>query len=494
MYADGNSPCVQVWDEMEITVEYAPVVVITYPADDEKLYSKNAITVTGTANDNDGAVSKVELNINGDGWNPANGTNTWDLANTSLNLGANTIEARATDDDGYVSDVVTHNVYVHVQDIPLTNGWQLISSFLDPVTPTSVPTIMCGVVTNLVTMNTIPSGIYAPAPFNVNTIGNWNIQKGYKVKMTAPATLSIGGDPLDNNDQNLTSGFYYMPVLTDQIADITDIMDPLGSIYYIQDLAGNIYWPGGFLTSWTELVPGRAYYASFTGAINIDFPDYQGYLVDESLQPVEYPAGPWNLTRSGNTHIISVEQKAIVDLGEGYIGAFDASGSCIGFAEIGQVEGNVGLMIFGDDEWTEAKDGASEGEPISFRYYNNADKSEIALTAEFDITKPQYDGKFTTGGLSMIKSFYKASTGIGEISTSSIQVYPNPATDAVTIGFAGHASVLDVIITTAEGTAVRSLTLKGAVTTFDISDLAPGVYFLQFNTSNGTTFTKLVVQ
>jgi len=501
MFADPNSPCVQAFDEMEITVKYAPTVVITYPLNNAKLYSKDAITVTGTSNDNDGTVASVELNINNEGWTLANGTGTWDLANTTLNLGANTIAARATDNEGYVSDVVTHNVFIHLQDIPLITGWQLISSFLDPLVPTSIPTIMSGVASNVVTMNATPSGIYAPAPFNINTIGNWNVQKGYKLKMKAPATLTIAGDPLDDNDQNLVAGFYYLPVLTDQLSDITDVFDNPGDpttntqedILYIQDLV-NIWWPAGGLSSLSTLTPGRAYYAQLLNPVVVHFPDYQGYLVDEALHAPVIPTGPWALNRSGNTHIISIESKAIYNFEPGFIGAFDAQGTCIGFAEIGQSLSNIGLLIFGNDEYTEVKDGAAEGETINFRYYNSFDQSETELTAEFDITKPQYDGKFTSSGLSMIKSFYKTSTGVGEITSTSIQVYPNPAKDEVTISYTGVAPISDVTITTTEGNAVRSLTLKGSVTTIDISDLAPGVYFVQFNTTVGNKFTKLIVQ
>jgi len=94
----------------------------------------------------------------------------------------------------------------------------------------------------------------------------------------------------------------------------------------------------------------------------------------------------------------------------------------------------------------------------------------------------------------MINSFYKTSTGVGEVTASSIQVYPNPAKDEITISYNGYAMISEVTITTTEGNVVRTLKLNGPSTTINISDLSAGVYFIQFNTESGNKFTKLVVQ
>lgn len=501
MFADANSPCVQAWDEMEITVKIAPTVTITTPASPWKYYVVD-LTAEGTATD-DGTVVLVEVNLDNTGWEDTGETGSWNFDYTSLAFGKHTLQARATDNEGYVSDIVSVDFYVHLQSIPLVTGWQLISSFLDPLAPTAVPTIMTGVVSNLVTMNTMnPTGVYSPAPFNINTIGNWNVMKGYKVKMKNPATLVISGDPVDNNSNvPFAAGFHYVPVLTDQLSEVGDIFDnpgdpytyTIGDIMYITDLT-NIYWPAGGLGSLGyQFTPGRAYYAQFINPVTVDFPDYEGYLVDEAIQPQVAPVGPWPCVRGEVAHIISIGQKALVDFEPGFIGAFNNNGQCIGFAEIADNE-NTGLIVFGDDSWTSEKDGAAEGDMISFRYYNNADQSEISLTAEYDITKPQYDGKFTENGLSMILSFYKASTGVSELEDASIQIYPNPAKDEITISYFGKDAVQQVSFTTVDGSIVRTQTLTGNLTKVDISDLVPGVYFVQFNTESGTRFTKLVVQ
>src|SRR5690606_16061880 len=84
-----------------------PVVTITSPSSSEG----EDYTVTGTADDGDGTgVDTVEVRLNGGSWQTATGTTSWSLAVT-LDPGANTVEARATDLVGNVSAPVALEVY-----------------------------------------------------------------------------------------------------------------------------------------------------------------------------------------------------------------------------------------------------------------------------------------------------------------------------------------------------------------------------------------------
>lgn len=86
-----------------------PVCIITYPAAKQSV-SNSPITVTGKASDNVG-VTTVNYQLNGGGWNPATLTDAtdWQTPNLALNVGANVIQAFATDAAGNVSLTNTIN-------------------------------------------------------------------------------------------------------------------------------------------------------------------------------------------------------------------------------------------------------------------------------------------------------------------------------------------------------------------------------------------------
>jgi hypothetical protein len=56
-------------------------------------------------------------------------------------------------------------------------------------------------------------GIYWP-PYNTNTIGNWNVEKGYKLKLNNAQEFTIRGDTLLSRSINLGQGYHIVPVLS----------------------------------------------------------------------------------------------------------------------------------------------------------------------------------------------------------------------------------------------------------------------------------------
>ena len=74
-----------------------PTIAITSPANNSML-SSTTVTVRGTASDNV-AVQLVELSTDGIAWKMASGTTSWSR-NVTLQVGTNTIYARATDSSG----------------------------------------------------------------------------------------------------------------------------------------------------------------------------------------------------------------------------------------------------------------------------------------------------------------------------------------------------------------------------------------------------------
>ncbi|MDI6916427.1 MAG: NosD domain-containing protein, partial [Thermoplasmatales archaeon] len=104
------------WDTeiLVINLNVPPTVNITYPEDNQTV--NGVITITGTASDSDGTVQKVEIKIDDEGWQTADGTASWSFVwNTTLvSDGMHIVYARSFDGIDY-SDI--KSVLVNVSNI-----------------------------------------------------------------------------------------------------------------------------------------------------------------------------------------------------------------------------------------------------------------------------------------------------------------------------------------------------------------------------------------
>ncbi|NCC73735.1 MAG: hypothetical protein EOM06_10090, partial [Sphingobacteriia bacterium] len=347
------------------TLNDRPVVAIIYPATGETVYDYSII-VSGTASDPDGNLSGVSVELNGGGWEPATGTDTW-TKELTLTTGVNIIRAKAADAQGLESLVTEVKVILSIQIIPLIQGWSLISTYLESNDP-SLETILAivGIPGNL-TIMLGQNGIFWPE-FGINTIGPWNTSEGYKVKYKKADELIIRGNKLSNNSIVFGEGFNIIPVLTNVQAPISQIFsDPVNDVKYLFDLnSDKIYWPVGGITTLTELTPGRGYLASFNQQVEITFPPLSNFTISV-LKAAETLPGPWNITRTATVHLISISTEAVKTIPTAnYIGAFNSYGKCVGYAAMEKTGSNILLTMYGKESLTNENDGLSEGEIVSF--------------------------------------------------------------------------------------------------------------------------------
>jgi hypothetical protein len=487
-------------DEMILTIYRPPTVEIVFPSDGDVFFDY-PITALGTAADPDGDLTEVYVNLNNGGWELATGTDAW-TKDLTLVIGENLIQAKAVDAQGLESDVVEITVIEGVQIIPLIQGWSVISSFLIPLDP-SLEMVMAdvGIPGNL-TIMLGKEGIFWP-DHNINSIGNWNLYEGYKVKYKNADELTIMGEKPADNNVTFSPGFHLIPVLSSVPVQISQIFsDPVNDVKYLFDLAtGQIYWPQGGILTLSELVPGRGYLANFKTEVTIDFPDVTNYksAFIPGAAPIAQLEGPWDYSRSGNVHQISVDHDAARTLGDAsFIGAFDAGGSCIGSAEINHTDGNYLLTVFGDDATTAAKDGAFDGEFLIFKAHDSQQNLDYDITPEFSDKMPDYTGQFKTNGMSSIVGFKEAATGFegGNVNSLQVELFPNPAKEVVTLICPDYkeGAQCEAEFVNAGGKVAKRIQLIGKSTIIDLDELNPGVYFVKIASESGTVIKKLVIQ
>ena len=82
-------------------------------------------------------------------------------------------------------------------------------------------------------------------------------------------------------------------------------------------------------------------------------------------------------------------------------------------------------------------------------------------------------------------------TGINEFSGINFMVYPNPATNNLTIETPSHSTIE---ISNIEGQLLKSLITGGTKTNIDVSALPGGVYIIEVKTEDGVGVRKFVIE
>ena len=146
-------------------------------------------------------------------------------------------------------------------DINLTQGWNMISSNVIPSNP-SIVAIFAPIASNVKIVKSGIGQMYIPQ-FGINTIGNWNINNGYLVNMTAPATLTIMGAKAvpQVTPINLTQGWNLVSYLRDSPMPIENALVSITSNLVIaKNLTGGLYIPSLNLNTIGDMNPGMGYW------------------------------------------------------------------------------------------------------------------------------------------------------------------------------------------------------------------------------------------
>jgi hypothetical protein len=154
----------------------------------------------------------------------------------------------------------------------------------------------------------------------------------------------------------------------------------------------------------------------------------------------------------------------------------------------------LSLVVYGDDFTTESVDGMMENEAMNIVIYTPSSKEVVQAQVSWDTSKPN-TGSFTKYGLSAITSFKLGYVGIDQLAETSINIYPNPAKDNVTISVNGILSGdTQIMVYDTRGSEIINLSVAEENTVIAISHLNEGIYIVRV-INNGLTFTeKLIIQ
>ncbi len=157
------------------------------------------------------------------------------------------------------------------QTLTLPSGWSGISSYLLPYFP-QLEKMMEPANGNLIILQNL-EGIFWPSQ-NINTLGSWNTEKGYLIKLSQDESLTIPGTILENPSITLPSGWSLLPVLNSCGLQLDELISQLGSdLIFIKEAVGvKVFWPEMGVQSLSEMVPGNSYFIFLNEPTLLTFP------------------------------------------------------------------------------------------------------------------------------------------------------------------------------------------------------------------------------
>ena len=90
-----------------------------------------------------------------------------------------------------------------------------------------------------------------------------------------------------------------------------------------------------------------------------------------------------------------------------------------------------------------------------------------------------------------INSCYLISTGIEEINSNELEIYPNPTSNRLTLKFPDPKIIKSISISDLEGSIIKELEYS---TEIDLIGIPSGIYFLKLNLDNGELIKKIVIK
>ena len=157
------------------------------------------------------------------------------------------------------------------QQIILPAGWSGISLNIEPEN-SELENLFSEVIDELIIIQG-QEGIFWPEQ-NINTIGNWNVSEGYKIKIDSEVILNVAGAPLLSREIELAAGWNLIPVLSESPVSAGVLFSQhLDKIIILKEVAGwRVFWPGAGILTLEMLNPGKTYLLKVSEPFTLSFP------------------------------------------------------------------------------------------------------------------------------------------------------------------------------------------------------------------------------
>jgi len=157
-------------------------------------------------------------------------------------------------------------------EIPLSLGWNIISSNIVPTEP-AMESVFEGM-NNIVLVKNGVGQIYSPA-FGINQIGDWNVEAGYYVYTNAGSLLNISGNEVNPVLQGieLNAGWNLVSYLRNNPMNVQQALASISSnLIMAKNNSGGFYHPGFGINTLGDMQPGQGYWLYITAPTILNYP------------------------------------------------------------------------------------------------------------------------------------------------------------------------------------------------------------------------------
>ncbi len=383
-----------------------------------------------------------------------------------------------------------------ILNIPI--GWSGVSGYIDPLNK-SIEGIFAPWENDLIILASM-TGVYWPET-GTNTLGNWNFNTGYQIKVLNDFSLILAGSKVADPTVTIPQGWSMLPVLVACETPVEDLFSGFTDLIILKQVAGvDLYWPDFNINTIGNLIPGKAYFVAASDAGQITFPGCSKSSYKPSIQVKLTNKTPWsNLNPTSASHVVAFPPDALAFSGiipGDVIGAFTPNGLCAGQVEVIQLNQSLALVAFGDDEMTSEKDGFDYSDMLQFKVYRPATGEETLLEVDFDPSLPTM-ANFDPHGLSAAKSLKLQAFGVNEFADTRINIFPNPTSGIFNLSMNIWPEKIQIQLLDARGQVINNYEIynkpSGQSHSFDLSPLPKGVYFLKLVDNEFWSINKLVL-
>lgn len=373
-------------------------------------------------------------------------------------------------------------------DIPLKTGVNYISSYILPNDP--IPVLIDTIKNKILEWKNDQGAAIIPA-FDIydESLTNWAMTEGYKVTMSAPASLKVCGTqrntaftalPIETGIQWIA----YLKATASKPAD--ELADWASCIKWVKNAAGDSYIPAlnppGNMTL-MEATQGYKLKAACSDAI---------YYRDEPVTE----AALQHFDRKANTGIdatlvIPVEVIQGIAAPGDEIGVFSESSALCGAAVV--KANNFHITIWGDDPSTAVVEGLRQEEVYDLKIW----KAQKGEERKINATIEQGLLRFQADAVQVLETAEVGTTALHHPIKESLQwsLYPNPANSQITVQFALAIDNGLVEIITSDGRSVKQVTLTGKTQqqSLGVTNLPAGMYWCKVTTDSGVHTKRFVI-
>ncbi|MBN1989669.1 MAG: PKD domain-containing protein [Bacteroidales bacterium] len=421
--------------------------------------------------------------------------------------------------DGTRSDIGAIPYISAYQRIPLAAGWNIIASFIDAENPN-----MQALFNDIIQRNNLikvqdQHGLALEEVEGtwINGIGNFDVRRGYLVKVSANDTLIMTGSPVVmGRNIDLNTGWNLAGYHSKDIENALDVMWPLvenGSLEKIQSENGasveNL--PEiGWVNRIGNFHPGEGYRLRM--AFSTVFSP-EGNTPETTKKATAHTPTSTVFTRSWvgygynhmNIYLTSATFNGEKLKGGDQIGLFDGE-ICVGtYTVLHNATYPLALVATADDPFTAEKDGFSQNNQITAKIWR-ASLETMSEEAELTLNS-NYNKAFTASGIA-IGALKATSTVTGLPNTTLFATklagaYPNPFSSSVKIQFSvEEATNVTIEVYSLVGSKVAILTNKVYPTgehdvmwdraAFSQNRVPAGIYFVRMRTGKYTGSIRVV--